>query len=85
MKYVLKNIIHTSKTSRSVNLHNTERSIADSIFLINAGHLTDITGLFLTKYENTLQEVEDKKIISASDEFISDNVIKKLFIIRRLK
>ena len=55
--------------SRSVNINNTERIIADSIFLIDNDNLTDIRSLFLFRTEasdivgippdtlNTLQEI----------------------------
>ena len=55
--------------SRSVNINNTERIIADSIFLIYNDNLTDIRSLFLFRTEasdivgippdtlNTLQEI----------------------------
>ena len=57
--------------SRSVNINNTERIIADSIFLIDNDNLTDIRSLFLYRTEasdlmgippdtlNTLQEIAD--------------------------
>ena len=57
--------------SRSINVNNTERIIADSIFLIDNDNLTDIRSLFLYRTEaanivgippdtlNTLQEIAD--------------------------